>query len=151
VDSRSNAGVVARAVLVVATVANGGLGVWATIAPRGFYDHFPGFGKVWVAVDGPFNEHLIRDVGSWSLGLAVLVVAAAWTLERRLVMVAGIALTLQGILHAEYHLAAANPFDSVSEQVQAVSGIVLLAVAGAVTTFLAWRTPDASTPAPPRK
>jgi hypothetical protein len=140
-DSRSRAGVFARAVLIVATLANGGLGIWATFSPRGFYDHFPGFGKVWVAVDGPFNEHLIRDVGSWSLGLAVLMVAAAWTLERRLVVAAGVALTLQNALHAQYHLSAPNPFDSASEQFQAVSGIVVLGVVGAAVTFLAWRTP----------
>ncbi len=140
-DRRTGAGAVARAVLIVATIANGGLGLWATLSPRGFYDDFPGFGKVWVAVDGPFNEHLIRDVGSWALGLAILMAVAAWALERRLVLTAGVALTVQGLLHAEYHLSAPNPFDSTSEQVQAVAGIIALTVAGAVTTFLAWRAP----------
>ena len=140
-DSRSTAGVVARAVLLVATLANGVIGVWATVSPRGWFDHFPGFGKVWVAVDGPFNEHLVRDVAAWSLGLAILTMAAAWSLERRLVLVAGVALAVQSTLHAQYHLSSGNPFDSTSEQVQSVSGIVVLAVAGAVTALLAWRAP----------
>ena len=143
-DGRTTQGVIARAILAVATISNGVIGLWATFSPRGFYDDFPGFGKVWVAVDGPFNEHLIRDVGAWSLGLTVLTLAAAWSLERGLVLVAGLALVLQNVPHAQYHLSAPNPFDSTSEQVQSVSGIVLLAVLGAVVAVLAWRSPGAT-------
>jgi hypothetical protein len=147
VDGRSTPGVIARAVLAVASIANGVIGVWATAAPRSWYDDFPGFGKVWVAVDGPFNEHLVRDVAAWSLGLTLLTLVAAWTLERRLVLVAGAALVLQNVPHAQYHLSAPNPFGSTSEQVQSVSGIVLLAVLGAVVAVLAWRAPrSASSP-----
>jgi hypothetical protein len=145
VDGRTTQGVIARAVLAVASISNGVIGLWATFSPRGWFDHFPGFGKVWVAVDGPFNEHLVRDVAAWSLALTLLTLAAAWTLDRRLVLVAGLALVLQNVPHAQYHLSAPNPFDSTSEQVQSVSGIILLAVLGALVALLAWR----STPAPP--
>lgn len=44
--------------------------------PRSFYDDFPGGGIAWVSVDGPYNEHLIRDIGAWSLGTTVVVLAA---------------------------------------------------------------------------
>ena len=145
---RSNQAVVVRAILLVAAVSNGGIGVWATLSPRGWFDDFPGFGKVWVAVDGPFNEHLVRDVAAWSLALTILTVAAAWTLERRFVIAAGAALAVQNVLHAQYHLSAPNPFDSTSEQAQSVSGIVLLAVLGAVVAVLAYRSP---TPTQPRQ
>jgi hypothetical protein len=139
VDARSTQGVIARAILAVASISNGVIGVWATFSPRGWYDDFPGFGKVWVAVDGPFNEHLVRDIGSWSLALTVLTLAAAWTLDRRLVLVAGLALVAQNLPHAQYHLDAPNPFDSRSEQLQSVSGIVLLVALGALLVGMAWR------------
>lgn len=47
------------------------VGVWATLFPRSFYDSFPGFHRIWVGVDGPYNEHLARDVGSLYLALTV--------------------------------------------------------------------------------
>ena len=45
--------------------------------PRSFYDDFPGAGRTWVAVDGPYNEHLVRDVGGLNLALAFVAVLAA--------------------------------------------------------------------------
>ena len=48
------------------------VGAWALAAPRSFYDGFPmpGLLGAWVASDGPYNEHLVRDVGSLYLALA---------------------------------------------------------------------------------
>ena len=51
------------------------IGAWALFAPRSFYDGFPGAGRSWVSVDGPYNEHLVRDVGALNLAIAVLLVA----------------------------------------------------------------------------
>jgi len=31
-------------------------GSWQFLAPRSFFDGFPGFGRQWVSVDGPYNE-----------------------------------------------------------------------------------------------
>ena len=52
--------------LAVAVIAAGSavIGGWAQLFPRSFYDDFPGLGRAWVAMDGPFNEHLVRDVGA---------------------------------------------------------------------------------------
>ena len=132
----------ARAVLVYAFVANAVIGVWATLSPKGWFDDFPGFGKVWVAVDGPYNEHLVRDVAGWALALAILCAVAFVTLERRMVVTAGAALAVQSALHAQYHLTADNPFDTTGEQVQAVSGIVVLALLGVALAMVAWRSAD---------
>ncbi|MGZ4793552.1 MAG: hypothetical protein ACXWBO_16995, partial [Ilumatobacteraceae bacterium] len=60
------------------------IGVWAQFAPRSFFDDFPGFGRVWVHVDGPFNEHLVRDVGGLDLALAIVLIAAMISLTRSL-------------------------------------------------------------------
>ena len=63
-------------------------GLWALILPRSFYDDFPLPGSDWVSTLGPYNEHLIRDYGALNLALAILLVAAALLLERRVVQVA---------------------------------------------------------------
>ena len=44
-------------------------GAWAAIAPESFYWDFPKIRSAWVSSDGPFNEHLIRDVGAFFLAL----------------------------------------------------------------------------------
>ena len=33
------------------------VGVWALLAPRSFFDDFPAFGRTWVALLSPYNEH----------------------------------------------------------------------------------------------
>ena len=58
-----------------------GVGLQALFTPRSFYDDFP-FGRGWVAMDGPYNEHLVRDVGSLNLAIVVLVFAALIVSER---------------------------------------------------------------------
>jgi hypothetical protein len=143
-DERSRSALVVRAILLTASLSNGVIGVWATLSPRGWYDDFPGFGKVWVAVEGPYNEHLVRDVGAWSLALTVLTLAAAWALERRFLIATGVALAVQAAAHAQHHITADNPFDSTGELAQAVSGIVLLGVLGLVVAALAWRPPESA-------
>lgn len=80
------------------------VGLWAQFAPRSFYDNFPGFGAVWVAVDGPYNEHLIRDVGGLNLALAVVLIAALVTLTAPLVTAAAVAALTYGLPHLGYHL-----------------------------------------------
>lgn len=80
------------------------VGLWAQVAPRSFYDNFPGFGAVWVAVDGPYNEHLIRDVGGLNLALAAVLIAAMVMLTAPLVTAAAVAALLYGVPHVTYHL-----------------------------------------------
>jgi len=48
-------------------------GIWALFFPHDFYSSFPGFGHQWVSIDGPYNEHLIRDVGAFFLAMATLI------------------------------------------------------------------------------
>lgn len=79
------------------------MGAWAMLAPRSFYDGFPGFGLSWISVDGPYNEHLIRDFGALNLALLVVFVAAAVTLSRPLVITAACASLAWAIPHVIYH------------------------------------------------
>jgi len=48
------------------------VGFWALLAPRSFYDDFPGGGRSWVSALPPYNEHLVRDVGGLPSNLAVV-------------------------------------------------------------------------------
>ncbi len=80
------------------------LGAWALLAPQSFYDDFPGLGRTWVSVDGPFNEHLIRDVGALNLALGALLIAAAVRLSRDLVVVAATASLVWTVPHLLYHI-----------------------------------------------
>ena len=80
------------------------IGVWALFAPQSFYDGFPGFGLSWIAVDGPYNEHLVRDVGALQLALAAVFIAAAVRLERTMITTACVAALIWGVPHFIYHL-----------------------------------------------
>jgi hypothetical protein len=94
-----------RRLLLALTVILGlYVGIWAQFFPFRFYESFPGFGLHWIDVDGSYNEHLIRDVGSFYLGLTAASLVAM--LHRSAVpgRVAGVAWAVFGILHYGYHL-----------------------------------------------
>src|SRR3954452_21157003 len=71
-----------RVVLALMVVSSAVVGFWAQLAPRSFYDDFPGGGQHWVSVDGPYNEHLVRDVGGLNLALPVAALVALVTSSR---------------------------------------------------------------------
>lgn len=104
---------IVRVSLVVLSLTSAILGLWAAVAPRSFYDSFPGFGRQWVAIDGPYNEHLVRDFGNLNLALTVLTVAAAATMVRVLVQAVAVAWLVYSIPHLAYHLHHFDQLDTV--------------------------------------
>ena len=116
------------------------IGVWALVAPRSFYDDFPGLGRAWVSVDGPYNEHLVRDVGALNLAVATLVVAAAVRLGRELVMIAGAVALVWGIPHTIYHLLNTDVLDS-SDVAVSLFGLITFAVLGGGLVYAGTRLP----------
>ena len=127
-DSRD---LVLRIGLVVLAVPSVIVGVWAAFFPRGFYDDFPGLGRMWVAPDGPYNQHLIRDVGELNLALFVVVLAAAVTLSLPLVRAALAATLVNGVLHVVYHVGHVDMFSS-GDQVAIIGSLVLAPVVALV-------------------
>jgi len=101
-----------RVALVLLALTALGTGVWATVSPRAFYDTFPGAGHSWVAADGPYNEHLIRDFGALNLALAAVTIVAAVTLARAVVIAAALAWLLYGVPHLVYHARHIDVYDS---------------------------------------
>ena len=142
-----NRTIAVRAALLYGAYVNGSVGLWATIAPRSFYDSFPGFGRVWVAIDGPYNEHLVRDVGALGLGLTILLLAAAWMMTRPLVLTAGIAMTVAALPHTIYHLRHADVYDGAADTVASLGGLVLGTLLGIVV--LVYAPKRATSPAMP--
>lgn len=88
------------------------VGVWATVAPRSFYDSFPGAGRSWIAPDGPYNQHLVRDVGALNLALLVVTLAALITVTPVLVRATAAAWLVYGVPHFVYHATHRDPFET---------------------------------------
>ena len=128
--------------LALIVIAGGGLlvGLWAQGFPRSFYDDFPGMGRVWVAVDGPYNEHLVRDVGGLNLGLAFVAVMALVTGSLMLARVAGGAALLYGLPHLIYHATHLDGYDTTDKI--AMLGSLAFAVLAAI--LVATPTPQNS-------
>ena len=123
-----------RVALVVIAAGSGLVGIWALAAPLSFYEDFPGAGRVWVAVDGPYNEHLVRDVGALNLALAFVAAFALVTGSVLVARAAGGAALVYGVPHLLYHALNTDPFDTgdvvamlVSLTMAALAGLVALA------------------------
>jgi alkylhydroperoxidase family enzyme len=137
----------ARLVLILLALPQLVIGVWALVAPRDWFATFPGAGKQWLPLFGPYNEHLATDVGATFLALGVLLVLAAVWMERRLVQAAAIAYLVYQLPHTVYHLTSDDPMSTGDE---ILNGVLL----GAATLAAAWllfagRTTRKPTAAPP--
>lgn len=106
------------------------VGFWAAFAPRSFYTDFPGAGRHWISPDGPYNQHLVRDVGELSLALLVVMVAALVTLSMPLVRTALVAVIVNGVLHVVYHARHLDPFSS-SDGFAVIGSLVLAPIVAA--------------------
>ncbi|GLL07752.1 hypothetical protein [Dactylosporangium matsuzakiense] len=94
---------VARLALLVLAAAALYQGLWAQFAPRSFFYDFPA-GLTWVAGDGPYNEHLVRDVGGLVNGLGAMAVVAALWMSAPLLVANAVAWTVYAVPHFVYHV-----------------------------------------------
>jgi len=94
-----------RAGLVLLALPQLAIGVWAIVSPSGWFDTFPGAGRSWLPLYGPFDEHLVTDVGATFLALGVLLVLAAVWMDRRLVIAATVAYLVYQVPHTIFHWA----------------------------------------------
>jgi hypothetical protein len=117
----TSAGRATRRLLVVLAAITFLTGAYALAAPHSFYRHVIG-----VHLLGPYNEHLMSDVGGFYLGFSVIFAWAARTLARELVRAscAGFALTQSA--HFIYHALNLEPFAFEQGTTQTVAlGVVL--------------------------
>jgi hypothetical protein len=137
--------IVQRAILVYLTLSGLLVGIWATLFPQSFYDDFPGLGRIWVAVDGPYNEHLVRDVGQLSLAMSLVSGVAAFTMMAVLVRVAAAAWLVNAVPHFVYHLRHLDAYDTF-DQVGNVLSLGLLVALPIVVLVLSFRPRRSAVP-----
>jgi hypothetical protein len=134
-------GAAARIGLLLVAAAQAEVALWGLLAPRSFFDDFPGAGRHWVSALGPYNEHLLRDYAAAELGLAVLLLGAAVWFERRLVLLAGVAFLTGTLPHFAYHLTTTGSFSTL-DNVGSLGAFVLelALVAAAIVTVIRQRS-----------
>jgi hypothetical protein len=141
---------VTRLVLAFMAVGEVIIGAWAGFAPRSFYDDFPSSGRPWVSPDGPYNEHLVRDVGVLNLALAVVIVAALVWLSRPLVRATAVAWLVYSVPHLVYHARHLDPFDT-TDQVSMIASLVLAPLLGVALLVLSNRLQTVPSPTSSRE
>jgi len=108
-------------------------GAWAAVAPESFYWDFPKIRSAWVSSDGPFNEHLLRDIGAFFLALGILALIAAISGRLLAARLAGTAWLVFGTVHAAYHFTHLHVYpESIDQWLNVVSMLGSIAMAVAV-------------------
>lgn len=116
------------------------LGVWTSVFPESFYRDVPT-----VDLTPPYSEHLFRDFGGATLGLAIVLGAAAIWPATRLVIVALIAYLAFSAPHLVFHLGHLHDATAVEASLLtvALAATVILPLALiVVATIRARRTRD---------
>jgi hypothetical protein len=101
-----------RVALLYLTITTAFLAIWILVAPKSFYDDFPGGSAHWVSALPPYNEHLERDFGATSLGIALLTGLAAYWMDRRVIQAAALTWIAAGIPHFVYHLTTTEHYST---------------------------------------
>jgi len=111
-------------------------GVWPLLAPHGFYTDFPGGPwQGWVAMDGPYNEHLIRDFGGLNLAMAAVLVGVAVLGRSAPARLTGLAVLLFAVPHTAYHWMHADHFPP-ADRVPAVGAAAIGVLVGVLVLVL---------------
>lgn len=118
-----------RAAVAVLALSAALVGCWAVAAPRSFFTSFPLPGHHWVAAAGPFDEHLIRDVGALYLALCVFSVRALVRAHAESFTVTGVAWLVFSVPHLIFHAAHLDVYGTADAvgNVVGLGGTVVLA------------------------
>ena len=77
------------------------IGVYALFFPGDFYRDFP-FGRSWAEV-GPYNEHLVTDVGALFCAMGVIALFGAVRVDRRLAQAVALGWIVFTVPHLIFH------------------------------------------------
>ena len=116
-------------------------GAWQFLAPRSFYDDFPGFGRHWVSIDGPYNEHLIRDYGQGNVAVGVFALVALLTGGVWLARATGLAAVIANLPHQAYHQAHLDLLPTAGDQVLQTFTLSVVSLSSILLAVLAFALP----------
>jgi hypothetical protein len=119
-------------------------GGWGLLAPESWYEGFPGGGRSWLPPLGPFNEHLARDFGAAQLALGLLLLWAAVSLARALVVPLLVAWTVFAVAHLAFHLGHTEPYGTVDDVLN-LAGLALVVLVPGALLALTLTLPPSST------
>lgn len=128
-----------RFLLLALGIPQASIGLWALLSPSSFYDDFPVGTSGWVDVLGPFDGHLVTDVGALFVALGFLLAFAAVRLRRETVLVAAIAWLIFAIPHFAWHVFNLEPYDT--PDAIANTATLTWTVAGGLLVLFLLRTP----------
>lgn len=111
------------------------VGFWAMIWPHSFFTSFPGLGHTWVAPLGPFNEHLVRDVGGLYVALVVFSGRVAAKGDVGALRALGSAWIAFGLSHLAFHATHRHGFSTV-EWAASMIPLIFTALGGAIFVLL---------------
>jgi hypothetical protein len=123
-------------------------GLWQFVAPRSFYDDFPGFGRQWVSVDGPYKEHLLRDFAQGNLAFGIVALVALLTGGVWLARANGLAAVVANLPHQGYHQTHLHVLPTVSDQVLQTITLSFVSLTSVLLAVLAFALPVRSAAAP---
>ncbi|HEU5331673.1 MAG TPA: hypothetical protein VFU73_02890 [Actinocrinis sp.] len=105
------------------------VGFWAQFAPASFFSSFPVAGHHWLAGLGPYNEHLVRDVGGLYLALFVVSGWAAVRPRTQTLRLAGVAWLAFSVPHLVFHLSHLDMYDTADKvgNIVSLGGTLVLA------------------------
>jgi hypothetical protein len=123
------------------------IGVWQAVFPTSFYADFPGMGHHWVSPDGPYNEHLLRDVGLGNLAVGTVALVALLTGVVWVARAVGLAVVVMDLPHQLYHQAHVSVLPTVTDQVLQSMSLAATSLAAIALVVLTFRLPAVSAPA----
>jgi hypothetical protein len=121
--------------------------MWQMFWPESFFRDFPGWGRHWVSVDGPYNEHLLRDVGQGNLAFGVVALVALLTGSVWLARATGLAAVVANLPHQLYHQEHLHVLETTSDEVLQTVTLTLVSLAAVLLAALAFRLPAGPSPA----
>lgn len=111
------------------------VGIWALGFPTDFYNAFPGCGRTWVSLDGPYNEHLVRDVGGFYIGTGVLAAFGFFRPAMVHPLVVGLSTFSFNLPHLIYHYSKLSLFASPIDQIGNAVALGLALIASIMLIF----------------
>ncbi|MEX5717132.1 hypothetical protein [Geodermatophilus maliterrae] len=122
------------------------VGSWQAVFPASFYADFPGLGHHWVNPDGPYNEHLLRDVGLGGLAVGTVALVALATGVVWVARATGVAVVVVNLPHQLYHQAHVSVLPTAADQVLQSVTLAVVSLTAIALVVLTLRMP--ATPAP---